>query len=366
MKRNIVILLVFAAAIMTWACFSNRPAQPSAQAQNAAPAQSVAPQLNAKKISTKICGISLQIHSGDKDWPTDKLLDEIASTTANTVCLVIHGYQENASSNSIFIDTRKTPSAGVLANAIRHAHMKGLRVMVMPVVLLSKRRGNEWRGQIAPASWDEWWNDYTAFILYYAQAAQSEGAEFFCVGSELITTETQTYRWAKLIGDVRNVYSGMLTYSANWDHYEVPAFWKDLDMVGMTTYYDLCGMSDPTMQTLLESWQKLQKNILAWQATVKKPIIFTEAGWPNQTTAAKFPWNYYKSPDQPDPQLQARCFKAFFDTWAQQQAVAGFLVWEWRYHPTVETSPEKDTSYCPAGKEAMNVINDYYRQLDGK
>ncbi|HPS53850.1 MAG TPA: hypothetical protein PLK08_09890, partial [Phycisphaerae bacterium] len=262
MKRNIIVMLAFAIAVLIWACFRNHPIPPAAHAQGDNSPNAVASRKPSIKNLGKICGISLQIHSGDKTWPTEKLIDEIAATNANTVCLVVHGYQENASSNSIFIDTRKTPSAGLLANSIRHAHMKGLRVMVMPVVLLSKRRGNEWRGQIAPSSWDEWWNDYTAFILYYAQVAQNEGAEFFCVGSELITTETQTYRWARLIADVREVYGGLLTYSANWDHYEVPAFWKDLDLVGMTTYYDLCGISAPTLQTLLESWQKFRKNIL--------------------------------------------------------------------------------------------------------
>ncbi|HUS46791.1 MAG TPA: hypothetical protein VM098_01635, partial [Phycisphaerae bacterium] len=89
-----------------------------------------------------------------------------------------------------------------------------------------------------------------------------------------------------------------------------------------------------------------------------RPILFTEVGWPNQKTCAQYPWDYYRSPDKPDPTAQANCFEAFFQTWVGQKATAGFLVWEWRHHPD-QKMDEKDPSYVPVGKPAMKVISKY-------
>jgi hypothetical protein len=136
-------------------------------------------------------------------------------------------------------------------------------------------------------------------------------------------------------------------------------FWDDLDIVGMTTYYDLTGGKKPTVETLVEAWKPIRKEILQWQAKINRPILFTEVGWPNQVTCAQYPWDYYRSPDQPDPEAQANCFEAFFRIWANEPQTSGWLVWEWR--TSLDQKPdEKDTSYNPEGKPAMAVIKKYF------
>lgn len=305
-------------------------------------------------------GFSLQLCSPRRSHPYETFLSEIARTGANTVNLVVHGFQENVKSASIFIDNRKVPADEHLEELIRFAQGKRLRVMLMPVVLLARRSGDDWRGKIAPENWDHWWEDYSEFILHYAYLAGRTGVEVFCVGSELISTETQTARWRSLIARVRCAFSGRLTYSANWDHYETPKFWSDLDMIGMTTYFTLARGTNPRLEEMLASWGGIRENILRWQKTVRRPILFTEVGWPNQVTAAEFPWNYYASPDKPDPRQQADCFESFFRTWSGEKAVAGFLVWEWRNFPEMPTDPETDTSYRPMNKPAMRVVQKYF------
>jgi hypothetical protein len=310
-------------------------------------------------------GVSLQLHSSDPDHPYETLVDEIANSGANTVNLVVPGWQENASSTSIFIDVRKGPTPKRLVEIIRHARKKGLHVVLMPIVLLENGREGEWRGKIGPEKWDgdaaatHWWEEYNSYILHTARLAQEGGADVFMVGSELVGVESQTDRWKALIAEVRKVYTGRLSYSANWDHYKPVDFWGVLDIVGMTTYYDLCGDKKPTMDVLLATWKGIRKEVLEWQAKIGRPLLFTEAGWPNQITAAQFPWDYYRSPDKPDPKLQADCFESFFRTWADEPAVAGWLVWEWR--TSLDQKPdEKDTSYNPEGKPAMAIIKKYF------
>ena len=306
-------------------------------------------------------GITLQLHSGDPKHPYEKLIDEIAETGANTLQLVVPGYQENASSTSIFLDARRGPGPRRVVELVKYAKGKGLMVVLMPIVLLSNAREGEWRGKIKPQDWGHWWGEYNSFILHNAGLAQEGGADVFMVGSELILTEYQTDRWRALIADVRKAYKGRLSYSSNWDHYTSIAWWDDLDLIGMTTYYDLSHGKKPTLDVLLDSWRPIRKEILDWQATVNRPILFTEVGWPNQVTGAEFPWDYYRSPNSPDPQAQANCYESFFRTWANDPSSAGWIVWEWRTGLD-QKADEKDTGYSPQGKPAMAIVKKYFEQ----
>ncbi|MFP4053018.1 MAG: glycoside hydrolase family 113 [Phycisphaerae bacterium] len=319
-----------------------------------------------KKFSgQQMRGFAIQMHNGESTHPYIDYIDEVAKTGANTVCLVAMGYQENCSSTSIFIESRKTPSADHLGRLIRHARKRGLKVVLMPIVLLENPRGGEWRGKINPTDWNDWWEDYTNFILYFAGVAHDNKAEVFMVGSELISTETQTEKWNQLIDKVRRRYTGLLSYSANWDHYKPVTFWDKLDIIGMTTYYDLAGgRKQHSLEALMGEWKPIKEKILAWQKKINRPILFTEVGWPNQATCVSQPWNYYGAQDKPAPKLQARCFEAFFETWKDEPAVAGYILWEWPSHPKHGKHPKygysgEDTSYVPKGKPAMKVISRY-------
>ena len=323
---------------------------------------------------TQFRGICLQVQSADDKAPFGTFIKEIAATGANTICMSVAAFQQNCGSSSIFVDSRKVPSDKRLKELFALAHKQGLKVILMPIVLLENPRTDEWRGKIDPTkdknTWDDWWQNYTNYILQYADLAQESKVDMFMVGSELVSVEPQTERWEKLIKQVRGRFKGMLSYSANWDHFMAkqggPKFWDKLDIVGMTTYYDLCGSKKPTLDVLLDTWKDRKKEVLDWQATVNRPILFTEAGWPNQETAAQYPWDYYRAMDKKDPQLQKRCFEAFFKTWADEPAVGGYLVWEWQNYEGMDTSPEKDCGYCPKGKPAMEVITKYFRLPNGK
>ncbi len=306
-------------------------------------------------------GFSLQLQSASPSRPYDKYIGEIADAGANTICLVVAAYQENGGSTSIFVDARRVPTDERLGRLIALARRKGLRVVLMPIVLLDNPRAGEWRGQIEPKGWAKWWDKYNGYILRYARIAQQGGVDVFMVGSELVSTEKDhAPRWRRLIREVRGVFKGCLSYSANWDHYRPVSWWDEIDIVGMTTYYDLTKGKQPTVQRLLASWQPIRRDVLAWQRTINRPILFTEVGWPNQVTCAQYPWDYTRNPDKPDPTAQANCFEAFFRTWIREPSVAGFLVWEWRNAPGQDTGP-KDTGYVPCGKPAMKVIQKYYQ-----
>ena len=304
-------------------------------------------------------GLSIQMQSNDPHIPYEDYVREIAGTGANTICISVAALQENAASSSVFLEYRRTPPSERLEKIFKLAHELGLRVVLMPIVLLENPGTGEWRGKITPKEPDAWWEDYENYVLLYAQLAEKCKLEVFMVGSELVLMEPQTERWKKLFAKVRKVYSGLLSYSANWDHYEPVQFWRDLDLVGMTSYYDLVGDKKPSLEVLLETWKPIKEKILKWQKDVGRPIIFTEAGWPSQEGCAKEPWNYYGS-TKPDPTTQDLCFQAFFKTWQGEKIVAGILIWEWRNGPWQKGGPD-DLSYIPMGKPVMKTIREYFQ-----
>jgi hypothetical protein len=301
-----------------------------------------------------------------------KLLPEIANLGADTVMISNPGYQEHAGSDTFKIDPAVTPSREQWLEIFKIAHDNGLRVILMPIILLSNPKGNEWRGVINPPSWDDWFVQYREFLLQFARIAAEGKVEVLMVGSELVSTERFTDRWKKLISEVRPVFPGKLSYSANWDHYKVVEFWDDLDLVGMTSYYKLSSDPDPTLKTLRDAWAPIKRGLLKWQEKVHKPLLFTEVGWCSQEGTSIEPWNYYYKQTATPAGLeeQRRCYEAFMRTWEYAtpqrpgegltpQQLGGVLWWEWNDTP----GGPVDYNYTPRNKPAEKELRNWFRQI---
>ncbi len=329
-----------------------------------------APRLPLPEFDHPYHGMAWQIHhTHDVVERARKVIREIADLGADTILISNAGYQEHAGSETFRINPKVTPTREQWMEIFAIAHENGLRVGLMPIVLLSDPRGTEWRGVIKPPNWDDWFDQYTAFICTFARLAREGRVEFMMVGSELISTERFTDRWRKLIREVREVYPppGKLTYSGNWDHYRVVEFWDDLDMVGMTSYYKLSAETNPTEEELLRAWAPIKAGILRWQRKIGKPLLFTEVGWCSQEGASIEPWNYYynqyggtgKKPLPPEAmEEQRRCYRAFMETWEDTPEVAGIIWWEWNESDGGIT----DYNYTPKGKPAEAELRHWYAE----
>ena len=306
-------------------------------------------------------GMALQIsYTAGGIAPYIKAIDEIADLGANTVGLSTAGYQEHAGSVGITLDIRKCPSQEQFRQIIQHAKKRGLRVVLMPVLLLSNPRGSEWRGVINPPSWDEWFSSYLEFIKYFAKISLDNDVDAMSVGAELISTESFRDRWDKVIAEVRKIYHGKLFYSSNWDHYRNVTFWDKLDWIGMTSYHKLADEENPKEEVLLKSWSKIKKEILGWRKDIGKPILFTEVGWCSQPGASIEAWNYYRHQTASKAGLleQKKCYEAFIHTWGGEKNLAGAMWWEW----TLDGCGPEDFGYTPKGKPAEEVLKQWYQQ----
>ena len=308
-------------------------------------------------------GISWQIHhSYDCVNQARLMLGQIADLGADTVLIGTAGYQEHAGSESFQIDPKVTPSPQEWQQIIEIAHGNGLRVILMPIILLSNPRGNEWRGVIKPPSWDDWMEQYLQFILHFARIAAKGKVEVFMVGSELVSAEREVPvdQWRRMIRAVRKVFPGKLSYSSNWDHYKVVQFWDELDLIGMTSYYKLSDDPNPSQESLIEEWKWIKEGLLQWQRTIGKPLLFTEVGWCSQEGTAIYPWDYYynQKATAAGHEEQRRCYRAFMETWKDTPEVGGIIWWEWTNAPG---GPD-DYNYTPRGKPAEGELRNWFAQ----
>lgn len=237
------------------------------------------------------------------------------------------------------------------------ARARGLRVFLMPIVHVRRRAVREWRGTLAPGDLDRWWAAYRRFALHYARLGAAEGVDLFAVGSELVSMERHADRWRALIADVRGVFRGELTYSANWDHFEPIGFWDALDVAGLNGYHPLVRAAGAATdeEALLAGWRPFAQRVARWHRAVGKPFVFTEIGYPSTAFAPARPWDH-ESRGAPDAATQLRCYRAMFRAWHASPGLSGLYLWNW-----FGLGGEDDPGYTPRGKPSMHVIDWWYR-----
>lgn len=106
--------------------------------------------------------------------------------------------------------------------------------------------------------------------------------------------------WRQLIQHTRQIYSGKLTYAANFDQYQSVGFWDALDVIGVNAYFPL--RSQPQFrnqrqlkQQLSSGWRKILGDIDTFRrdhSIQNKPVIFTELGYTRWDQNTLAPWSY--------------------------------------------------------------------------
>ena len=315
-------------------------------------------------------GFAISLHHTDQLDRYVQAIDEMAALGCNSIEIATPAFQTNGASQQIDIQTGsgRGPYREQLIELLHHAKSRGLYTALMPQVLFTHPRGNEWRGKIHPDQWEPWWQSYQNMIDYFLDIAIETKVDLFSVGSELISTERQIDRWKTLIAHVRGRFNGLLTYSTNWDHYHVPTLWQHLDMIGVSGYWNLTSDAQhdpPTHEELTQRWIGIRDKLLAFAATQDRPILFTEVGYPSLPWALKDPWNYVNSDDIPaDTHAQHRGYAAFLSAWDHRlienpdtRIMAGVFFYEW--DPYHEGGPQ-DSGYGVRGKPAFDLLKEWF------
>ncbi|MCS6914305.1 MAG: hypothetical protein RMK29_20740 [Myxococcales bacterium] len=304
-------------------------------------------------------GVALGLYSEDPHWSYAGLLREIRDLGASHVSLVVAYYQHDATSTDIGPHPRFTAPDEAVVTAIRQAHRLGLQVMLFPILRLSHpRTAGEWRGTLVPRDVDAWWHSYGRLLLHLSRLAARERVAVLSVGSELSTLDGDRGRWQALIRQVRAVFSGTLTYSGNWDHFEEVAIYDLVDLMGVCAYFALSkGEGRPEVEDLIAAWQGPRERMERLAARLGRPLLLTEVGYPSQAGAAARPWDE-RAQAPVDLEEQRRLYEAFRRVWLGVPHVSGAYFWNW-FGWGGPASP----AYTPRGKPAAREIQIFFHEI---
>ncbi len=250
-----------------------------------------------------------------------------------------------------------------VARAIDMAHGRGLHVMLVPQLWVES---GAWRGELAPQGdegWARWAESYGRFIRTWAEVAETTQADMFSVGVELRSwvTTGRAPSFARIVREVRRMYHGLLTYSANWDDVEQTTIVGDLDVIGVNAFFPLADGTGATQDKLLEGGRKVRATIHALAEKWGKPLLFTEAGYTSRPDPAVRPWEW---PDimhgvRVDEPAQAAAYRALVAPLLDEPDFAGFFVWRVYADPD-DVSQEAPWGFSPRGKLAELVVRDAF------
>ena len=244
------------------------------------------------------------------------------------------------------------------------ARAAGFKVFLKPHLWIHNPPEGKWRSDIYPPDdkvWQEWQRTYSEFILRYAKVAERAEAEMFCIGTEFTSlTLKKPEFWRDLIQEIRKVYSGQITYAANWyEEFEQISFWDQMDFIGIQAYFPLVDHHNPNVPQLVKAWDEHLPAIESTQKKYNRPILFTEMGYRSTASGAIRPWEWRENIREPDslysPQTQANCYQAFFDVFWEQDWFAGVHIWQMR-SDFVAKPEQKDQDFFPQGKPAEQII----------
>ncbi|MCC3158644.1 hypothetical protein LJ737_15450 [Hymenobacter sp. 15J16-1T3B] len=252
-----------------------------------------------------------------------------------------------------------------LVHTARLARRHGIRTLLKPHLWLRSR--GQWPGQVqmrSAADWQHWFSSYAVFILHYARLAEQHRMEALCIGTELKHAAVEhEAEWRRLIGDIRQVYHGQLTYAANWhEEYEHVRFWDALDFIGVQAYFPLTARARPDTAELRRAWLPHLLALARVQQRYGKPVLFTEAGYRSIPTAAAAPWEW-PDPRQPTPEddaTQAACYEALFRSCWRQPWLAGIFIWKWYPGLPPDAQGRRRTDYTPQHRPAEQVMARWY------
>jgi hypothetical protein len=291
---------------------------------------------------------------------SEALLDHLATMGVTWVSITPFGRIWDLRSTEILYDFEAPydENRDAVARMIAQAHARGIRVLVIPHLWVET---GGWRGEIDPGSpegWAEYQRNYRAFVLAWARDAAAAGADAFSIGVECKSWSGRFGEfWWRFIDEVREVFPGLLTYSANWDEAEDVLFWDRLDLIGINAFYPLADHPGATFEEYRAGASRAAASVGRLAEVFQMPVLFVEIGYTTRVDAAVEPWLW---PDDMhdvviSEQEQARALEASLGAFATHEWFAGFFLW--RYYANLDdVSQEAIWGFSPHGKRAERVL----------
>tara|TARA_B110000967_G_C18893627_1_gene569104 strand:- start:2690 stop:3778 length:1089 start_codon:yes stop_codon:yes gene_type:complete len=261
-----------------------------------------------------------------------------------------------------------------------HAEMKKMRViipkmsnsglnkiMIKPLTSFYNINGSRFWGDFFVETEEEWQEVERAYTeLFYNFAKLHE--EFpevilLSIGTEIKEFSSRRLQFFKgLIAKIRMDFPGLkLTYASNWDEYQSISFWDDLDYIGVNPYFPLVNEKNPTFDEIKQAFVPIKNDLITLSCSYNIPILFTEYGYRSIDFAS---WKAWLLEDISSVnfnfEAQNNGYRAFFDTFWNENWVAGGFFWEWKIISNGEINNPNENGWYVNDKPVEKIIHDRY------
>jgi len=299
-----------------------------------------------------------QIYNGYLSKQAQGSLDRLKSLGSNAITLVPYSYMRDPKKPSAFPIPQSAGSENdaSIIHSIYHAHQKGLKVLLKPQVWVGR---NSWPGDVEMQSEEDWevfFENYYRWIRHYALMASIHHVEALCLGVEFSKATMQhPEKWEEIITEIRKLYKGPITYSANWgEEFEKLAFWDKLDYIGISCYYPLTKDKQPSDKQLIKGFEDNMDKLEKVAKKHNKPLLLTEIGFRSITA----PW--IQPHDYPGEQTASE-YKVVFGCLQNESWCRGMFWWKWP--TTFDRTDPNNRLFTPYNKAAEKTVKKWYSKI---
>lgn len=320
----------------------------------------------------------------------------MAKAGINWTTLNMNFCQDRYFSQKVYLDFLFSSGEAEILETVKRLHDNGVKVLFKPCltcldgawmgfVKFPKAAGLAQIEGVNNDYWGEWSKSFIEAEKYFADLAERAGIDAMIIGAEYFGTEGQNEMWAKIIENVRDIYSQPISYEfthLSRKTYDL-AWFDKLDFLSYSYYPPAC---EPNMEVLDDARNELAKDnphksvedmMLYLDSRKKriesiserfgnKPITFTEYGVRSAHGCIMQPCNFLW--DTPyDGQEQANYMEASYRTFTQLDCWMGLFWWKWdetQNRPQYHGDPNGDRGFTIQGKPAEDVMRKWVRWIE--
>ena len=223
------------------------------------------------------------IYNGYISRKATESLGKMASLGSTAAAIIPYSYMRNPESPTVIPIARRAGSENdeSVINSIYATRRLGMTTVLKPHIWFG---GGHWPGDVMMKNEEDWqafFKNYHAWILHYAMLAEIHEVDLFVIGTEFAKASlAREDDWRALIRRIRKLYSGKITYAANWgNEFEKVGFWDELDYIGLDCYYPLGKSTNASYKDREVKFQSVLKKIESIQQKFDKKVLFTEIGY---------------------------------------------------------------------------------------
>jgi len=281
-------------------------------------------------------------------------------------------FQDKWGSPNIFA---KTPGNGLMtlpddmfSYLVGLAHEMGMKVAYVPQLWLQNPRDIlSGRSEFTPEP--GWYDAYVKWISHEAEVSEASGVELFSIGAETDSTLSNDAFWLRVIAEVRNRYSGQITYApitccfAAINRLFSVDWFSKLDVLGVAPNIDNMPNAglDPTLSQLTDHYREYASLFEKLSQRFGKDVYALELSW-FSTDGIAHRGGSNEDSRTADWQEQADIYGAAFRAFNNQPWLAGTAPALWP--PLISGVNDRGYELSPAiyQKPASKVIQSWYDQ----